>query len=112
MVASLFELDGSFTIEATLPAGFFSYPDELLGGCVLGAFPGSVPFVVTETAYFRLAPLTDSELPSVIRTTALIFVNMIWFDEGATTASRAIDTVFGSVFQVFAIPILFKFVVE
>lgn len=112
VVASFFEFHSGFTIEATLPAGLFGDLDEFLRGWVFGTFAGGVPFVVAQAADFRLASLTYAKFPSVIGPAALIFVDVIWFDEGTATAGGAVDAVFGSVFQVFAIPILFEFVAE
>lgn len=48
----------------------------------------------------------------MIGTTTLILVDVVGFDKCTTTAGGAVDAVFGCIFLIFAIPILFEFVVE
>ena len=113
MVAALGAFDGARAAVAVLIPFFLGDADELLGGWVLRAGWGLVPFGVAGRADFELAFGTFAVFAVGVGASAWVGeVDVGWFYPFPAAAGGTVEAVFGGVFLVFAVPEFLEFVVE
>ena len=112
MITAFLEFDHRRAIETSLPTFLLSYLDELFRLLVFRTRLSSVPFSITQAAYFRLTATAFTIFPATSGTTRSVDVNISWPYPFSTTSGWTIDSVFGSVFLVFFVPLYLECISE
>lgn len=106
VIASFFQLDHSPAIVTSLPARLLGSFEKLVGLFILGTILSTMPFSIAKTTDFRL---TATALPIL---SAILLMDISWFDPFATSSGRTIYTILRRVFGKLCVPVLLKFVIK
>lgn len=106
VIAAFFQFNHSRTVVAFLPPFLLGSLDKLLHGRILRTVPGCVCFVIADCANLGTTLLAFPNLP------AMLTFDMFGFDPFAAIFPNAVDSIFGLVFEIFAVPCLLERLVK
>ena len=104
MVTTLAQLDHGSTIITPLPPLRFSHVDQVLCSLIIFALLPFVPLKTTFLAHFGLTLLASPFLAAG----CTVFLDVFRLDPGATTLSRAVETVLSGEFSISPVPECFE----
>jgi hypothetical protein len=106
VVAAFFELDHGRTTVASLPALLLGNFDECFRLRILRTVPRDVHFLRTYAAHPCFALLAPPDFPTILN------LDIVRFDPGAASPSRAIYSVLRLEFSISAVPQFFELLIE